>query len=255
MHKGIAEYADILIGIDDTDNADSRGTGFHSRQLAHKLEGVAGAEVKGISRHQLFVNSAIRYTSQNSSACILLKSDNHPLVKDVCEQYLKEHSAPGSDAGLCIALPENINDIIIDWGKRAKCEVLEMKEAFAIARESSIFLQGYTGTHEGIIGALAAVGLRFGGQDGRFIWRKGKKELRDMQEGIFAVEDLMKELDLDGIRSLKGESPSVGEKIYINEWVRPILTNNETILIAEKIDNHDEYEWKLATKEVVRANS
>src|SRR5210317_1873224 len=193
MSTGLDEQTDILIGIDDTDNADSRGTGFHSRQLAHQLELNAAAQVKGITRHQLFVSPAIRYTSQNSSACILVKSNNHQLIKGICEQYLLEHSAPGSDAGLCMALPKNMNESIVDWGRRAKCEVLDMKDAMILADKSSIFLQGYTGTHEGIIGALAATGLRYGGHDGRFIWRKGKKELRDLQPGIFTTEDLIRE--------------------------------------------------------------
>lgn len=255
MSISIDEQTDILIGIDDTDNADSRGTGFHSRQLAHMLENETAAQVKGISRHQLFVNPAIRYTSQNSSACIVLQSENFLLVKDLCEQYLLKHSAPGSDAGLCMAIKENMNDKVLEWGRRAKCEVLEMKEAVKLAEDSSIFLQGYTGTHEGIIGALAAVGLRYGGHDGRFVWRKGKKELRDLEPGILTARELIRELELDGIRNLEGESPGPEEKIYINEWVRPILTDYQTILIAEKTNDHDEYEWKLATKEVVRAIS
>jgi hypothetical protein len=43
-------YIKLLIGIDDTDNADSRGAGF----LAHQLEASVLGKVNGITRHQLF---------------------------------------------------------------------------------------------------------------------------------------------------------------------------------------------------------
>jgi len=251
----IKEEINILIAIDDTDNAESRGTGFHSRQLAHQLESTGHAVVKGITRHQLFLDSAIRYTSQNSSACIDLQTDDLNLITAICEKYLIENSAEGSDAGLCIATDKDINHAIIEWGNSAKTEVLYMKDAIALAREKAIYLRGFTGTHEGIIGALAAIGLRFGGNDGRFIWRKGKKELREMKEGIIDTQQLITELELDAIKSLNGDMPASGDKIRINEWVRPVLKNNKAILIAEKIENNDEYEWKLTAKEVIRTIS
>ena len=46
----------ILIGIDDTDNKDSRGTGYNSRQLAAAIESNNLGKVHGITRHQyLFI--------------------------------------------------------------------------------------------------------------------------------------------------------------------------------------------------------
>lgn len=248
----IEDQINILIGIDDTDNAESRGTGFHSRQLAHRLEATGHAAVNGITRHQLFVNSAIRYTSQNSSACISLYTDNLSLITSLCEEYLKENSAPGSDAGLCITTPEQISQNIIDWGLDAKSKILYMDDAIALAGENAVYLRGFTGNHEGIIGALAAVGLRAGGNDGRFIWRKGKKELRELVPAIVDIQVLMEELDLDSIESLEGEIPKPQDKIYINEWVRPLLKNNKAILIAEKTINNDEYEWEITSKGIIR---
>lgn len=251
----IEDQINILIGIDDTDNAESRGTGFHSRQLAHQLEGTGHAAVNGITRHQLFVNPAIRYTSQNSSACISLSTDKLSLITSLCEEYLKENSAPGSDAGLCISAAEHIKQNIIDWGMDAKSKILYMDDAIALAGENTVYLRGFTGNHEGIIGALAAVGLRAGGNDGRFIWRKGRRELRELVPGIADVQGLMEELELDSIETLKGEIPKPQDKIYVNEWVRPLLKNKKAILIAEKTENNDGYEWKLTSKEVIRTIS
>ena len=60
----------ILIGIDDTDDSESTGTGC----LAQRLVGVLGeaglGSAVGITRHQLLIDPRIPYTSHNSSACI-----------------------------------------------------------------------------------------------------------------------------------------------------------------------------------------
>ena len=60
----------LLIGIDDTDNLETRGTGFRARQLASGLQASALATTHGITRHQLLVDPRIPYTSHNSSACL-----------------------------------------------------------------------------------------------------------------------------------------------------------------------------------------
>ncbi len=200
-------YINLLIGIDDTDNANSRGTGFLARQLAHKLEATNMGKVSGITRHQLFVDPAIRYTSQNSSACINLMCSNVNAVTDLCADHLTAYSAPGSDAGLCVASFDGVNEQIIDWGLAAKIKVLNMYNATALAKQTNIYLKGFTGNHEGIIGALAAVGLRASGNDGRFIWRRGIKELRDMKAGVFSIREIKEVLALDNISSLDGEHP------------------------------------------------
>jgi len=242
----------ILIGIDDTDNQDSRGTGLLSRQLAHLFEVSKLATVHGITRHQLFVNSAIRYTSQNSSACLEVTSEHFDHLLSVCEAFLKEYSADGSDAGLCVAEPDQVNEEVMAWGSSAKHIILSMDEARALASRAGIYLRGFTGTHEGIIGALAAVGLRAGGNDGRFIWRRGRKELRDLPPGIMTAAELAGTLGLDAIASITGEQAAAGDRIRITEWVRPVLRNHQCLLIVEKTQNHKDYEWKCAPKETIR---
>ena len=246
-------HIELLIAIDDTDNADSRGTGYHARQLAHALEASKLAMVRGITRHQLFVDPAIRYTSQNSSACINISTMNVNEVKKVCEAYLLQNSAPGSDAGLCIGQSKEVSEEVMDWGRRAKNTILYMDNAFELAGKEGIFLKGYTGNHEGIIGALAAVGLHACGSDGRYIWRRGIKELRDMETGIFDTRRIKDELGLDEIASLDGEQAKDTDRILISEWVRPIRKDHKAILITQKNEKHDEYEWELTGKEVIRS--
>ena len=64
----------IFIAIDDTDNLESKGTGFRARELAALLQMNHCGQIIGVTRHQLFFNEQIPYTSHNSSACISLES-------------------------------------------------------------------------------------------------------------------------------------------------------------------------------------
>ena len=57
----------ILIGLDDTDNAVSRGTGYLARTLLGELAR-RGCRPIGVTRHQLLLDARIPYTSHNSSA-------------------------------------------------------------------------------------------------------------------------------------------------------------------------------------------
>ncbi len=243
----------LLIGIDDTDNKESRGTGFLSRQLGKLIQDRDLGIVGGITRHQLFVHSSIAYTSQNSSACLEVETDNLEDLITFCADYLKRESAVGSDAGLCVAKKEYIIEKIFEWGQRAKTEVLELDDAIRLAKEENIYLKGFTGTFIGQIGALAAVGLRAGGNDGRFIWLSGTGELRDFDSGIFSVYVLMQKTGIKALRTTDGTLPNTGDRIFCDGWTRPILSNNIPVLLVEKV-NFVDYEWKTISKDYIREN-
>ncbi|HEX6035911.1 MAG TPA: hypothetical protein VFY83_15850, partial [Anaerolineales bacterium] len=132
----------LLIGIDDTDNLESRGTGFRARHLANWLAENQLAVPYGITRHQLLVDPQILYTSHNSSACLSVESDSAFLVWDACREYLLRESAPGSDVGLCLAPLEFVTEEVMTFARRAKLEVLTMQEAEHTAAISGIRLAG-----------------------------------------------------------------------------------------------------------------
>ena len=145
----------VYIGIDDTDNKESRGTGYRARKMATLLKNKGLGTINGITRHQLFVHPDIPYTSQNSSACLEIETDNLETLKIFSRDFLLEDSAEGSDVGLCIAKENQIKKEIIIWGENAKNTILTKKEAYILAERNNIFLEGLTGTKDGIIGALA----------------------------------------------------------------------------------------------------
>jgi len=211
------------------------------------------ATVYAISRHQLFVHPDIPFTSHNSSACLDVETNDIDLVKAFSVDYLKRESAEGSDVGLCIACYGAVNERIMRWGHRAKIEVLVQEEAYLIAKEENIYLEGFLGTKGGIIGALAGVGLRKFGNDGRFFWLSGK-ELREFN-GIYTSSELIESSHFDQIISSNGQIVNPGDRIFVNEWLRPVMKNYKITVILEPTLNEAEYEWRIASKEYIKSIS
>lgn len=242
-----------FIGIDDTDNLESRGTGFRARQLGTMLEEAGIAELICITRHQLLVHKDIPYTSHNSSACLLLECEKakEAELTDFCREFLLRESAPGSDAGLCIASSEVITLGLENWGKNAKRIVLNKALAHELALQNNIYLEGLTGEKIGVIGALAAVGLRHAGNDGRVLWLPF---LRDT-EGVFSAGELKKRLCVDTITTKEGTVIQPDDSIITDNWLRPVMRNKEITLIVEKTEDHGQYKWQHVPKEYIKSIS
>jgi len=240
-----------LIGIDDTDNLESRGTGFRARQLVARLAEAGIGTVRGVTRHQLLVHPSIPYTSHNSSACLDVDLEDGRLaaVTDFCREYLVTESAAGSDAGLCVAPFDAVGEEMIAFGRSAKDRVLTRDRAHELAARCRVHLAGLTGEHTGVIGALAAVGLRRGGQDGRFIWLEGVRELT----GTSTAGALMTETGIDSVESLDGLALPADAEVTVDPWPRPVLLRGQAVLLVEQYgDDDDRNRWKILSKEAIR---
>lgn len=241
------------IGIDDTDNLESRGTGHRARQLGTSLQDAGIARLISITRHQLLVHKDIPYTSHNSSACLLMECEAavEPGLIAYCRDFLLRESAPGSDAGLCVASSQNISSAIGNWGKNAKIKVLNKTLAHDTAEQNNIYLEGLTGEKIGVIGALAAVGLRHAGNDGRVLWLPMLRET----EGIFSALELKKRLTLDRICTREGVEIQDTDTMMADGWIRPVMRDNKITLIVEKPENHEKYQWQHVPKEYIKSIS
>ena len=253
----------FLVGIDDTDNLESRGTGHRARQLAAAL-GDRGMAPHGVTRHQLLVDPRIPYTSHNSSACIELRAADDGLgeIVAICREFLLQESAPGSDAGLCVAslekrvqpddsrarpfAPRHLDDIV-DFGSRAKRTVVTAAEAERLAAAASLHLEGLTGTRIGVIGALAAVGLRAGADDGRFLWMPRLREL----SGVHTAAPLHETLGLDAIETEQGRAATGDDRVALGAWPRPLLRRGRSVLLVQEAACED-YEWVVTAKERIK---
>jgi len=77
--------------------------------------------------------------------------------------------------------------------------------------------------------------------------------LRDFDEGVFRVDELIEKSGINILRTIDGEVPGNHEKILCEGWTRPVLLNNLSVLLVEKV-NFATYEWKTITKEYIRKN-
>jgi hypothetical protein len=240
----------VLVGIDDTDNLDSPGTGYLSRQLGALIDASGVGRVREITRHQLLFDRRIPYTSHNSSLCLRVESENKSALVDLCRSYLLEHSAEGADAGLCVATSSAVESAVERFGFKAKQEILTQNEARDLARREALHLEGLTGDHGGVIGALAAVGLRKSGRDGRIAWRPGLRET----SGIVTGNHLLTHSGIDAIRHAhSGEPVDAAASIHIHPWPRSVMIDGQAVLLVEPAGNSDDsFGWRLASKDIFR---
>ena len=233
-----------LIGIDDTDNLETRGSGYRVRQLAGWLVDNQLAAPRGITRHQLLVDARIPYTSHNSSACLVVETEHPDDVWEASSEFLKLTSAYDSDVGLCMAAWENVPEDVLTFGRRAKSEVLTMPDARLTSVRSGIRCEGLKGTSGGIIGALAGIGLHRAGNDGRFFWLPGLREL----SGRCVVEDLITNGHIDQVCTLDQIDLSPAEAVHVGDWARPLLRNGKSTLYVEEQNQ----EWHILSKEHIK---
>jgi hypothetical protein len=166
--KSDGEKMLIYLGLDDTDNLESRGTGYLARRLATELE--QDFEVLGVTRHQLLMDPRVPYTSHNSSAAITIQGEeSHAPAElfDWAKARMLADFQQDSDPGLCVTT--RVPEIVTQFGRRAQTELVSQLEAFELAQAYGLLLEGLGGSKDGVIGALAAVGLAASGEDGRYL--------------------------------------------------------------------------------------
>ncbi|HNR13188.1 MAG TPA: hypothetical protein PLG17_12120 [Thermodesulfobacteriota bacterium] len=224
----------VLVCIDDTDTLGGRGTGHLAALLAEQLTERGWGKPYPITRHQLYVHPDIPYTSHNSAMCFLAEMPEDRVVafREYAAEFLFKESAAGSDPGLCVAAMDGIlnPNRLIGFGQAAKKRVLTKQEAYALAQEQGVHLSEHGGTGQGIIGALAGVGLRLSGNDGRF---RGKYQIVT-DSGILRVADIYARAPVDSVRTEKGRCLSVQDLVRLGEKVKSVLLNGQSVLLVER---------------------
>ncbi len=216
----------IYIGLDDTDNSTSRGTGHLARMVAASL--AERYQVWGVTRHQLLVDPRVPYTSHNSCNVVHLREDGTidlVALADAVQAVMLANFQPGSDPGLCIA--HTVAPTMSAFGHRAKIELVQQSEAREIADRCGCALRGLGGTQDGVIGALAGVGLAATGEDGRFVLVGRSREL----VGVQPVQAIL-EHGIAEVRTAEGVSLREG-LVETGGKLRPALRGNQPVLVVK----------------------
>jgi len=215
----------IFIGLDDTDTLESRGTGHLARQIAAAL--AADYAVLGVVRHQLLRDPRVPCTKNNSSAAILLDGDRTVTFAELTERLramMLDDFQPGSDPGLCVA--NTVPQAVVEFGRRTQREFVTQDEARTLAAAYEIPLLGLGGDEDGVIGALAAVGLAAGGEDGRYVLVGRLRALTGLQP----VPALL-EAGIAAVQTLDGQPVTTG--LVQTDKLRPARRNGRPIAVVE----------------------
>ncbi|KAA3656687.1 MAG: ABC transporter substrate-binding protein [Chloroflexi bacterium] len=219
----------IYIGIDDTDMLDTRGTGHLARQIAAEL--ATDYSLLGVTRHQLSSDPRVPCTHKNSSAVIHLDApaDAVQQIMKRVEKLMHNEFVPGSDPGLCVTAV--VPKAITQFGLKAKKTFVFQSEARVLANAHGLLLKGLGGTEDGVIGALAAVGLAAGGSDGRYIIVGRVRDLAGLQP----VDALLQA----GVMAVQtSDGTPVHDGMVLTDKVRPARRNGRPVAIVQWQGDH-----------------
>jgi tRNA(Ile2) C34 agmatinyltransferase TiaS len=220
----------FFIGLDDTDTLESRGTGHLARRIAAAL--AADYPVMGVTRHQLLLDPRVPCTKNNSSAAILLNADGDPdpvALLDQVRALMLDDYLPGSDPGLCVA--HSVPAAVTEFGHRVQRQLVTQHKARALAAAHGIPLLGLGGTEDGIIGALAAVGLAASGEDGRYVLVGRSREL----SGLQPVSALLA-AGIPAVQTAEGQPVTSG--LVQTDKLRPARRGGRPIAVVEWVGEH-----------------
>lgn len=246
----------IYVGIDDTDTIDHPGTNQLARHLIREL--AAKYRAHTIVRHQLLEDPRVPCTSKNGCASILLEplepqaNANHrgetplsspkvdPQLIDSLRLLMLAWCPNGSDPGLCVA--DRVPPSVVDWGQRCKRELVTQSDAYRIATEAGIYLEGLGGTQDGVIGALAAIGLVATKNDGRITYSGAAPQDWYEVTGRMAVDEIHAH-GVDEIRRLDNGEIVTEATIIVAKRLRPNYRSGRKVLYITK---DEQCEWVAA---------
>jgi hypothetical protein len=219
----------IYVGIDNTSNHESVGTAKFARQVAKKISDKY--TVYGVSRHQFFIHPDINYSTHNFGAVIHVDCNDERSVEDIfitTKKIMEKEFNTGSNPGLAVAHENQISPAVINYGQDAKKIIVTKERAIDIAKNSQIRLKGFGKTQDGIIGAIACIGLAVTKNDGRFLQIGNIRSIKEPQPvGKFIEAGVEKIFTLEGRRIKHG---IIFNKD--NKPVKPSPINGEIILFV-----------------------
>ena len=159
-------------------------------------------------------------------------------------------SAPAADPGIAILDVDSRYDVaaLMDYGRRAKVEVITKAAAYDLAEQLNIQLTEHGGTGQGVIGALAGLGLRLMGSDGRV---KGQIKLGQFEDVSLelSVADILEQTGLDAVMSTDKYRLALDERVQLKGKVKAVYLDHQFVLLV-----HQEAEqWRNAGKQALQA--
>jgi hypothetical protein len=257
----------VAVSVDDTDDlTKATSTGLIAEKIASRLAEEFGCVIElGVTRHQLLLREDVPYTSHNSAMCFIAwvpRGVELPAMQSAAIEIITARRAESSDPGLCLwAVPEagdaeysawsTVCEGLLAFGLRAKCDFIPKAEAYDLAEATpDLMLSEHGGTGDGVVGALAAVGLRLGGADGRF---RGKWDVRAAggERDRATVAELRAHLSAlvtgdVGIVDVDSHPVTDDSVVMLDDAVKPVLHDGMLTLVLERVSPS---EFRVCRKE------
>ena len=120
---------------------------------------------------------------------------------------------------------------LINFGKSAKEMLISTEQAKRVANEQNVFLKALTPNARGVIGALAGIGLRLSGDDGK-IRGKFKQNAK-----CLSVGELLKLPYIEAVLDESFKELAKDEMINLDEALKPIFWDHKATLLVKKESN------------------
>ncbi len=226
----------IYVGIDDTDMPGTPGTNKFARALATHLSDRYRCAV--IVRHQLLIDPRVPCTSKNSAASILLEPRNGSAVEslelliDTLRDFMLGRFLEGSDPGFCVT--ETVPGALTEFGRRCQKSLVTQHEARHLAATHGVHLEACGGTEDGVIGALAAVGLVAEGNDGRVV------QIGSWPDDLSGPQDVpsLRARDVS-VRCLESGRTVTAGTVDVGKHLRPSYRGKSIVLYARPATHDD----------------
>lgn len=232
----------FLLGIDDTNTESSGSTAALAEQLGSHLESSNLVRLINISSHQLLQHPSICHTRDNIASCLLLDSEERRFreIDLACRELLHHKCAPAANPGYALATWGSFDRELVTWGNQAKQIPLTREDAINLARHCGISTAGIFGSGNGVIGALAAVGLRFNGSDGWITWMPGLSAV----DGIYTQSQLNQIIHFDLIETEQHRRPALDDLLLLHQPVKPLLKDGRVALAIHAAPRGADYQWQ-----------
>jgi hypothetical protein len=225
----------IFVGIDDTDTLDDPGTNQLARHLVQRLANSFSARL--VTRHQLLEDPRVPCTRKNGCAAIEFEARAGAPIDELVARIrdlMLAWCPDGSDPGLCIANAPVAHPIIA-FGRWCQRRLVEQSEARQLATAHGIYLEGLGGTQDGVIGALAAVGLINTRNDGRVIHNGSAAVDQFDVSGIHGVGKLL-EIGIDEVRRRADSELVTSGSVDVGKRLRPNYRDGKIVLYVSRLE-------------------
>ncbi|MDD3364332.1 MAG: hypothetical protein PHZ03_05070 [Syntrophomonas sp.] len=242
----------IFVAIDDSLQLDGGKAGVTASLLTQAIEDNGWGKCTIPSRHRLYPHPDTGCKKHNTARSFSADIEEQYLQVfiDYACKLIKSSGTPDSNAGLAIAVPELMEntDELLDYAYRVKEGMVSKNDALAFADKPGIYLFELSGSGKGIIGALAAAGLRITGNDGQF---RGKLQLSKVESYVATVSEIIYNTYVEQVKNMEMENIGLDEYVRMGEKVKVVLLDNKYTLMVFPTDiQHPK--WQTSTTHMLR---